>query len=217
MALGDEETDLFLTYQPRMLAGSSLFPEKILPKEVDGIDFVRAMYADGIVLGVFPAFPIRFVCKLLGVPMLRIPVFLAILPWLILFQIQQWLSGNRQMTLKAPVRTLSKVLKEQGLHGMTVNLLKVDVEGAEWNVLMGIDDETWCSIDQVVIEVHDGDDGRVQQIIELCRAKGFTKVVKTQERSKPQWSSGLQGFFRPCIFIPENLDCFGPPNGENRG
>ena len=46
---------------------------------------------------------------------------------------------------------------------------------------MGIDGETWRCIDQLVVEVHDGDDGRVQKIMELCRSRGFSKIVKTQD------------------------------------
>ena len=61
---------------------------------------------------------------------------------------------------------------------------------------MGIDEETWRCIDQLVVEVHDGDDGRVQKITELCRSKGFANVVTKQEatRSTPfefvGWVSG---------------------------
>jgi hypothetical protein len=182
-ALGDEETELSLTYQPRMLAGSSLVPEEFLPKGVDKLDFVRAMYLDGIKLGALPTFPARFMCELLGIPLLRIPAFFAFLPWMMFYQIQQRMSGCKQMTMKTPVRKLSNMLKEQGLHGQTIDLLKVDVEGAELTVLLGIDDATWCCINQMVVEVHDGEDGRVDKIIELCKTKGFTKVVKAQERA----------------------------------
>lgn len=180
-ALGDEETELSLTYQPRMLAGSSLVPEEFLPKGVDKLDFVRAMYLDSIKLGALPTFPARFMCELLGIPLLRIPAFFAFLPWMMFYQIQQRMSGCKQMTMKTPVRKLSNMLKEQGLHGQTIDLLKVDVEGAELKVLLGIDDATWCCINQMVVEVHDGEDGRVDKIIELCKTKGFTKVVKAQE------------------------------------
>ncbi|CAE7473317.1 sdnD, partial [Symbiodinium necroappetens] len=181
-ALGAHETELPLTYQSRMLAGSSLVPERFLPSNIDKIQFLQAMYLDSVTLGALPAFPTRFLCQLLGVPWLRIPIFLALTPLMILRQIQQRLSGNRQLVFRTPVRTLSSILKEQGLLGKTVDLLKVDVEGAEWDVLMGIDEQIWPCLRQLVIEVHDGDDGRVQKIMELCKGKGF-KVMKMQEEA----------------------------------
>ena len=128
-ALGAHETELPLTYQSRMLAGSSLVPERFLPSNIDKIQFLQAMYLDSVTLGALPAFPTRFLCQLLGVPWLRIPIFLALTPLMILHQIQQRLSGNRQLVFRTPVRTLSSILKEQGLLGKTVDLLKVDVEG----------------------------------------------------------------------------------------
>lgn len=179
-ALGDRETELPLTYQPRMLAGSTLFPEGFLPKDIDKLDLIRAMYSDGVTLGSIPVFP-RLMCALLRVP-LRYPAFCAFLPWIILHQIQQRMSGCKQLTLKTPVRSLSTVLKEQGLRGKTIDFLKVDVEGAESKVLTGIDDETWRCINQLVVEVHDGDDGRARKIMELCTSKGFAHVVQTQEK-----------------------------------
>lgn len=181
-ALGDRETELPLTYQPRMLAGSTLFPERFLPKDIDKLDLVCAMYSDGVTLGSIPFFPARLMCALLRVPVLRFPAFFAFLPWIILHQIQQRMSGCKQLAFKTPVRSLSTVLKEQGLHGKTIDFLKVDVEGAELQVLTGIDDVTWQRINQLVVEVHDGDDGRVRKIMELCTTKGFSHVVQTQEK-----------------------------------
>ena len=128
-AVGDSETELLLTFQARMLAGSSLVPQAFVPKDVDKVKFVRAMYLDGTTLGVVPTFPTRLACKFLGVSWLRIPAFLTFLPLMMMHQIQQRMSGNRQGAYKTPVRTLSSMLEEQGLRGITIDLLKVDVEG----------------------------------------------------------------------------------------
>jgi FkbM family methyltransferase len=59
----------------------------------------------------------------------------------------------RSETLRCELRTLSSVLRELRLDH--VDLLKIDVEGAELDVLEGIGEEDWPLIRQTVIEVHD--------------------------------------------------------------
>lgn len=58
----------------------------------------------------------------------------------------------------------------------TVDLLKVDAEHSEVQVLQGIDDPTWSSIDRVVVEVHDVD-SRLDHVSELLKTRGFSITV----------------------------------------
>ena len=76
--------------------------------------------------------------------------------------------------VECPLRTLSAILDEEKLE--KIDLLKVDVEKAEWDVLMGIRDEHWSLIRQVVMEAH-LIDNRVNMVVQLLKAKGFCKVV----------------------------------------
>jgi FkbM family methyltransferase len=55
-----------------------------------------------------------------------------------------------------------------------VNLLKIDVEGAEADVLAGVG-QAWPIIQQVAIETHDRSD-RKKQIIALLKSKGLNQV-----------------------------------------
>ena len=59
----------------------------------------------------------------------------------------------RAESVSCELRTLSGVLREQGLDW--VDLLKIDVERAELDVLLGLRDEDWSRIRQIVVEVHD--------------------------------------------------------------
>ncbi|WP_156754866.1 FkbM family methyltransferase [Actinokineospora pegani] len=78
----------------------------------------------------------------------------------------------------ATLRSLSSVIRE---HGITrIDLIKIDVQKAELAVVRGIDDEHWPLIRQVVLEVHDGADGRVELLGDLLRDKGF-RVVAIQD------------------------------------
>ena len=76
--------------------------------------------------------------------------------------------------VECPLRTLSAVLDEE--KPGKISLLKVDVEKAEWDVLMGIRDEHWPMIEQVVIETHVIED-RVEKIAALLKTKGFCNIV----------------------------------------
>ncbi|HSF38963.1 MAG TPA: amino acid adenylation domain-containing protein [Thermoanaerobaculia bacterium] len=84
---------------------------------------------------------------------------------------------------EVPLRRLSEVIREQGVEH--IDLLKIDVQRAEMDVLLGLDDDDWPRIDQVVLEVHDGAGeataGRVDQIRALLEPRGFRVVAEQDE------------------------------------
>jgi FkbM family methyltransferase len=62
----------------------------------------------------------------------------------------------------------------------SIDLMKIDCEGAEWDALMGIGDAQWGKIKSMVIEVHD-EHGRLEQVKQLLNKQGFTRQVVEQE------------------------------------
>ncbi|WP_405749462.1 FkbM family methyltransferase [Streptomyces sp. NBC_01411] len=84
----------------------------------------------------------------------------------------------RPQPLTVPVRRLSEWIRERDID--RINLLKVDVERAEEDVLLGIDPDHWPLIDQVVVEVHDIA-GRLERMVTLLRAHGFDTTVEQDE------------------------------------
>lgn len=74
------------------------------------------------------------------------------------------------------VDRLSTVLREWAPDG-PVDLLKVDVEGAELDVLEGLDADDWLRIRQTVIEVQDLD-GRLDTITGILESHGFSVTVE---------------------------------------
>ena len=78
------------------------------------------------------------------------------------------------------VETLSRAV--HALQIEKIDLLKIDVEGAEWDVLRGISARDWNRIEQVVAEVHD-ENGRVADVEKLLRARGFTVVCEPEPQS----------------------------------
>lgn len=75
--------------------------------------------------------------------------------------------------------TVSGLLRASG-HDR-IDLLKVDVEKAEWDVLSGIDDATWPRIAHLVLEVHDLD-GRLARVRDLLAGRGFMIAVGQESR-----------------------------------
>lgn len=77
------------------------------------------------------------------------------------------------------ITTLHVALSKHGIK--KVDLLKIDVEGAEADVLKGLGMFDWIKIKQVVLEVHNLD-GRVVELSKMLESRGFeTKVVTTPD------------------------------------
>lgn len=88
-----------------------------------------------------------------------------------------------------PMQTLSDVVERE--RPSRIDLLKIDVEGAEFEVLLGVADETWPLVRQVVLEGVDVD-GRLAAIATLLRARGFLDLHV--ETSTTASSRGLTNF-----------------------
>ncbi|HEX8559091.1 MAG TPA: amino acid adenylation domain-containing protein, partial [Pyrinomonadaceae bacterium] len=86
--------------------------------------------------------------------------------------------------LVCPLRRLSDVMREEGVE--RIDLLKVDVQQAELDVLLGVNEEDWPKIRQVAMEVHDApgqaSEGRLAAIVSLLERHGF-RVVAEQDDS----------------------------------
>lgn len=76
---------------------------------------------------------------------------------------------------RVTVRRLSDILREWR-HVERIDLVKIDVEGAELDVLRGIDETDWSRTAQLVVEVQQVGT-RLEDTVELLRAKGFTTTV----------------------------------------
>lgn len=80
---------------------------------------------------------------------------------------------HRGSEVSVDVERLSTFLEP----GRPVDLLKMDVEGAEPDVLRGIDEAHWPLIRQIVMEVQDLD-GRLAAVTEILESHGMTLNVR---------------------------------------
>lgn len=54
-----------------------------------------------------------------------------------------------------------------------VSLIKMDIEGAEYDIIENLEDEVFDIVDNFLIEYHDNEDGKVQKLVKKLVAKGF--------------------------------------------
>jgi FkbM family methyltransferase len=106
-------------------------------------------------------------------------------------RVAERLYQGRPMTV--PVARLSSYLPAD----RPVDLLKVDVEGAELDVLRGIDDAHWPLIRQASLEVHD-QAGRLDEICGLLRARGLEPAAEIAPLTDPAVGDYMVRAIRPA-------------------
>lgn len=77
--------------------------------------------------------------------------------------------------VRCDVCTLSDVIRAQQLD--RVDLLKVDVEGAELGVLDGIDEDHWPLIRQIVLEISPANKSHLEPLTERLRGRGLSAIA----------------------------------------
>jgi len=97
---------------------------------------------------------------------------------------------GKSQPVECRITTLSKIVADQQIE--KIDLLKIDVEKAELDVLMGISAADWGKINAIVLEVHDIAD-RENVIRKLLTQHGFNRIVVDKEE-EGQRAFGMSGF-----------------------
>ncbi|OUV54589.1 MAG: hypothetical protein CBC73_04235 [Flavobacteriales bacterium TMED113] len=98
--------------------------------------------------------------------------------FLIPFIAKRLLKNSRKIVCE--ISTISKIIKEQNIN--EINLLKIDCEGFEWNVLMGIQQSDWRKIHSIVMEIHDVEN-RLNNTVKLLKKHGFKNIKTEKEKA----------------------------------
>jgi FkbM family methyltransferase len=114
-----------------------------------------------------PSPVIRIIGRALRHPVGRVAALAAMAPAAVALDIRRRLFLQRH---HCRLTTLPAVMRDAGVE--QVDLVKVDVEGAEEAVLSGIDAATWPRLRQLVIEVHDIG-GRLERLQRLLDSQGY--------------------------------------------
>jgi len=94
---------------------------------------------------------------------------------------------------RAPMITVDTMVERAGVS--SVDLVKIDVEGAELDVLRGIGEALWPRVRQVALEGHD-EDGRARTVRDLLERHGFTVTLTTPEIGKERGLDNFLAFAR---------------------
>ena len=84
----------------------------------------------------------------------------------------------KKRRIKCPLKTLSQIIDENQLQ--RIDLLKIDVEGAERDVLRGVREEHWPFIHQLIVETHPGPGDVLSDVRSALENRGFRTVVADQ-------------------------------------
>jgi hypothetical protein len=85
---------------------------------------------------------------------------------------------RQSVPIRCDLKTLSEIIGEENIE--RVDLLKIDVEEAEWDVLSGVSADDWSKIQSIAVEVHDIE-GRLCEVCQLLDKQGFARVLIDQD------------------------------------
>lgn len=95
------------------------------------------------------------------------------------FLIEQGLKSTfKAEEVVCQLQTLSEIIYQYNIK--QIDLLKIDVEKSELDVLLGIKEQDWSKIKQIVVEIHNIED-RVEKIKNLLSIHGFKQILIDQE------------------------------------
>ena len=101
-----------------------------------------------------------------------------LIPFFLVPLIAKFLRFN-SVTIKRPVIRLADFIKENNISN--IKLLKIDCEGEEINVLKGLNEENFKTIDQIIMEVFDINNN-INVAIEILKKNKFRKIKVEEEK-----------------------------------
>ncbi len=168
--LADCEKEAIFDFNPFMTVWTSSRRDDVMgavQPNTPALTLFAALVSDVGGAGAIPRWATRLLLASLKIAVLRQAELALAAVWWLAVRARR----NRALQKhRCQLRTISSVMREHDIQH--VDLLKVDVEGAELDVLRGVDDADWKKIRQVVLEVHDVD-GRVEVVNGLLGGQGF--------------------------------------------
>lgn len=81
--------------------------------------------------------------------------------------------SNKIQKIIVPTITLKNFIKQEKLN--KIDLIKIDIEGAEYDVIENLENEVFDIVDRFLIEWHDNTDtGKLESMVSLLESKGYS-------------------------------------------
>jgi FkbM family methyltransferase len=87
------------------------------------------------------------------------------------------LFGNEGLRFPVQIRALADII---GSLGKTITLLKMDIEGGEFEILAYTPPEVWQQVQAISLELHDDPEGKISQTEFLRRMESYGYRVETE-------------------------------------
>jgi FkbM family methyltransferase len=94
------------------------------------------------------------------------------------------LLSNGTSVQKVIVPAISLKTFMQQYNVSTISLVKMDIEGAEYQIIEDLDDDTYSKIESFLIEYHDNTDNRISKMIHKLKSKGYDITQIRNQNSK---------------------------------
>jgi FkbM family methyltransferase len=80
-------------------------------------------------------------------------------------------NGSKVEKITVPATSLKTFFEKNKIENLS--LLKMDIEGGEYDIIENLEDEVFEKIDNFLIEYHNNTDGRVEKLVTILIKKGF--------------------------------------------
>lgn len=81
----------------------------------------------------------------------------------------------RHKKIQCKLKTLSQLIAENGID--TIDILKIDVEGSEADILLGIEESDWPKIRQLMVEVHEPAGEVFDEVTRCLESHGYRLAI----------------------------------------
>lgn len=108
--------------------------------------------------------------------------------------------GNK--TKKDDLKTLPELLRINGHENKLNMILKIDVEGAEWEFLSELPSDILKHFKQIILELHNLNNTKIENNI----VNGLTNLNKTHQAVHIHGNNNSSGFFIGGLVMPNSLE-----------
>jgi len=176
VGLSDSSRIARFEFNPMLSFAATMYPQELadcVQQEGSVYDWAQAIILDLPKISLISSGLAQFLIKVLSIPYLRA---------LSLVILNQLTLGNAEKIpwkqVECQLKTISEIVRENKI--TAIDMLKIDAEGSELDIVMGIEADDWRKIKQLIIEVHDVN-GRLQKMISLLEGYGYNTLVDRED------------------------------------